>query len=202
MNDKFDKIRIGVLVSGGGTNLEAIFKSIESGDLIHGEVKLVISSKADAFALERAKKRNIRNSYIEKDGFEEAVLQLLEEEKIDMVVLAGFLKVLSGDFIKRFKKPIINIHPSLIPAFCGKGCYGIKVHEQALQYGVKVTGATVHFVSEVVDGGKIIDQKAVIVRPEDDAISLQKRVMEEAEWVILPRAIENISKQILKNRSK
>lgn len=202
MNDKFDKIRIGVLVSGGGTNLEAIFKSIESGDLIHGEVKLVISSKADAFALERAKKRNIRNSYIEKDGFEEAVLQLLEEEKIDMVVLAGFLKVLSGDFIKRFKKPIINIHPSLIPAFCGKGCYGIKVHEQALQYGVKVTGATVHFVSEVVDGGKIIDQKAVMVRPEDDAISLQKRVMEEAEWVILPRAIENISKQILKNRSK
>lgn len=202
MNDKFDKIRIGVLVSGGGTNLEAIFKSIESGDLIHGEVKLVISSKADAFALERAKKRNIRNSYIEKDGFEEAVLQLLEEEKIDMVVLAGFLKVLSGDFIKRFKKPIINIHPSLIPAFCGKGCYGIKVHEQALQYGVKVTGATVHFVSEVVDGGKIIDQKAVMVRPEDDAISLQKRVMEEAEWVILSRAIENISKQILKNRSK
>lgn len=202
MNDKFDKIRIGVLVSGGGTNLEAIFKSIDSGDLIHGEVKLVISSKADAFALERAKKRNIRNLYIEKDGFEKAVLQLFEEEKIDMVVLAGFLKVLSGDFIKRFKKPIINIHPSLIPAFCGKGCYGIKVHEQALQYGVKVTGATVHFVSEVVDGGKIIDQKAVMIRPEDDAVSLQKRVMEEAEWIILPRAIENISKQILKNRSK
>ena len=202
MNDKFDKIRIGVLVSGGGTNLEAIFKSIDSGDLIHGEVKLVISSKADAFALERAKKRNIRNLYIEKDGFEKAVLQLFEEEKIDMVVLAGFLKILSGDFIKRFKKPIINIHPSLIPAFCGKGCYGIKVHEQALQYGVKVTGATVHFVSEVVDGGKIIDQKAVMIRPEDDAVSLQKRVMEEAEWIILPRAIENISKQILKNRSK
>ena len=187
--------RIAVLVSGGGTNLQALIDAQKSGIIKNGEIVLVASNKADAFALERAKNNNIEG-FVMKD--EADLLAKLAEEKIDLIVLAGFLKILSEDFIRAYEDRIINIHPSLIPSFCGKGAYGLKVHEMALEYGVKVTGATVHFVNEIPDGGKIIAQKAVEILEDDTAETLQRRVMEQAEWILLPQAVEMICEKLAK----
>lgn len=190
------KKKIGVLVSGGGTNLQALIDAQESGILHSGEIAVVISSKPGAYALERAAKAGIpavtidRKAYPDKEGFEEALLCQLNRYEIDFVVLAGFMLVLSESFIHAFSDRMINVHPSLIPAFCGDGFYGLHVHEKALEYGVKVTGATVHFVNEVTDGGAIILQKAVPVFEDDTPLVLQKRVMQEAEHKILPQAAE------------
>lgn len=190
--------RIAVLVSGGGTNLQALIDSQERGELHSGAIRLVIADRPDVRAIERAEKARIPALVIPRreEGFEEKVLRALDGQRIDMVVLAGFLGILSADFIARFPGPIINIHPSLIPSFCGKGYYGLRVHQAALDYGVKVTGATVHYVNEVPDGGKIILQKAVEVRPGDTAEILQRRVMMEAEWKLLPRAAELVAAAI------
>ncbi|MGN0733424.1 MAG: phosphoribosylglycinamide formyltransferase [Emergencia sp.] len=190
-----NKTRIAVMVSGGGTNLQAIIDAQKSGIITSGEIALVVSNKADAYALERARNNGIE-SYLMTT--EEALIEKLQEENIQLVVLAGFLKILSPAFIKAFENRIINIHPSLIPSFCGKGAYGLHVHEMALEYGVKVTGATVHFVNEIPDGGAIIYQKAVEVLDDDTPETLQRRVMEEAEWILLPRAVEEISGKISK----
>ena len=195
--------RIAVLVSGGGTNLGAILKAEKRGEIPSGKVVLVISSRAGAYALERARRYGVPGTVISKkelgsqEAFERALTEKLEKERIDLIVLAGFLTILSPAFTARYPKRIINVHPSLIPAFCGEGFYGLKVHEAALNKGVKVTGATVHFVNEIPDGGEIILQKAVTVREGDTPEILQKRVMRLAEWVLLPRAVELISKQIL-----
>lgn len=190
--------RIAVLVSGGGTNLQALIDSQERGELRSGAIRLVIADRPGVRAIERAEKARIPALIISRreEGFEEKVLRALDGQRIDMVVLAGFLGILSADFIARFPGPIINIHPSLIPSFCGKGYYGLRVHQAALDYGVKVTGATVHYVNEVPDGGKIILQKAVEVRPGDTAEILQRRVMMEAEWKLLPRAAELVAAAI------
>lgn len=190
--------RIAVLVSGGGTNLQALIDSQERGELRSGAIRLVIADRPGVRAIERAEKARIPALVIPRreEGFEEKVLRALDGQRIDMVVLAGFLGILSADFIARFPGPIINIHPSLIPSFCGKGYYGLRVHQAALDYGVKVTGATVHYVNEVPDGGKIILQKAVEVRPGDTAEILQRRVMMEAEWKLLPRAAELVAAAI------
>ncbi len=179
--------RIAVLVSGGGTNLQALIDARRAGALPSGEIVLVISSRADAYALERAKSAGIESAVCKT---EDEILALITEKKIDLIILAGYMSILSADFTARFPQRIINIHPSLIPAFCGKGYYGLHVHEAALSYGVKVTGATVHYVNEIPDGGKIILQKAVDVEPGDTPETLQQRVMRQAEWVILPRAAE------------
>ena len=187
--------RIAVLVSGGGTNLQALIDAQKSGIIKSGEIVLVGSNKADAYALTRAKENGIAG-FVMKD--EADLLAKLAEEKIDLIVLAGFLKILSEDFIRAYENRIINIHPSLIPSFCGKGAYGLKVHEMALEYGVKVTGATVHFVNEIPDGGRIIAQKAVEILEDDTPEVLQRRVMEQAEWILLPQAVEKISAQLLK----
>jgi phosphoribosylglycinamide formyltransferase-1 len=193
-------IKIAVLVSGGGTNLQALIDAWKSGGLGGGELSLVISSKPDVYALERAKKAGIKAITIERkkiakaDDFDCAICAALTEEEIALVVLAGFLSVLGTQVIKKFENRIINVHPALIPSFCGKGFYGLHVHEEVLKYGVKITGATVHLVNEVVDGGKIILQKAVDVLPDDTPESLQQRVMREAEWVILPKAVEMFCK--------
>lgn len=201
--DKREKIRIAVLVSGGGTNLEALFKAEEAGKLQSGEIVLVVSNKKDAYALERAKNRQVETAVVTKkaegsqEAFEEKMINILEEQKIDMIVLAGFMAILSERFTSHFSGRIINIHPALIPSFCGKGFYGLKVHEAALQYGVKVTGATVHFVNEVPDGGQIISQKAVYIEDGDTPEILQKRVMEQAEWIILPEACEKVAAMLL-----
>ena len=199
------KIKIAVLVSGGGTNLQALIDS--QGSVIKsGEIALVISNKAGVFALERAKKAKIPSLVITKadcggvNEFNQKLIEILKAQKIDLVVLAGFLAILSKDFTDTFKDRIINVHPSLIPSFCGKGYYGLKVHEEALSYGVKVTGATVHFVNEIPDGGKIIMQKAVEILEGDTPEILQKRVMEEAEWKILPASCELVSKKILEEK--
>ena len=195
------KTRIAVLVSGGGTNLQALIDAERSGIIKSGEIKLVISNKPDAFALERAKKADIATAVIEKKGnpnFESELIAKLDNEGIDLIILAGFMCILSADFTNHFKDRIINVHPSLIPSFCGEGFYGLHVHEAALSYGVKVTGATVHFVNEIPDGGKIILQKAVEIKEGDTPEILQKRVMEEAEWKILPEATELLSAEILK----
>ena len=190
------KKKIAVFVSGGGTNLQAIIDASKNGIIKSGEVTLVLSDKPDVFALERAKNNNIKAYVCNKkalgsiDAFEKEAQKILDENNIDLIVLAGFLTVLSENFVKKYK--IINVHPSLIPSFCGDGFYGLKVHEAALEKGVKVTGATVHFVNEITDGGKIIMQKAVYIQDGDTPQILQKRVMEEAEWVILPEAIEKI----------
>jgi len=189
------KTRIAVLVSGGGTNLQALIDAQKSGIIKSGKIVLVGSNKADAYALERAKKAGIEG-FVMRD--EAHLLEKLAEEKIDLIVLAGFLKILSEDFIRAYEERIINIHPSLIPSFCGKGAYGLKVHEMALEYGVKVTGATVHFVNEIPDGGRIIAQKAVEILEDDTPETLQRRVMEQAEWILLPQAVEMVSENIAK----
>ena len=187
------------LVSGGGTNLAAIIKAIEDGSIKNVRIKSVISNNADAYALERAKNAGIENKCISpknfknRDDFNKALLDELKSLNPDLIVLAGFLVNISKDIVDAFENKIINIHPSLIPSFCGKGYYGLKVHEAALKRGVKVTGATVHFVDAGIDTGKIIIQKAVNVLPGDDAKTLQRRVMEEAEWIILPKAVEMIA---------
>ncbi len=196
-------LKIGVLVSGGGTNLQAVIDSIESGYIKNAEIVTVISSKEGAYALERAKKHNIKGVLIKKNdynSFEEytnAMISHLESSGAELIVLAGFMTVLSREFIKKYENRIINIHPSLIPSFCGNGFYGIKVHEAALKKGVKVTGATVHFVNEETDGGPIILQKAVYIEDGDTPETLQKRVMEEAEWKIFPEAVKLISENKL-----
>ena len=187
------------LVSGGGTNLAAIIKAIEEKQIKNVRIKAVISNNGDAYALERAKNAGIDakcispKNFLNRDEFNKALLDELKRLNPDLIVLAGFLVNISEDIVKAFENKIINIHPSLIPSFCGKGYYGLKVHEAALKRGVKVTGATVHFVDAGIDTGRIILQKAVDIHPGDDAKSLQKRVMEEAEWIILPKAIEKIA---------
>ena len=190
------KARIAVLVSGGGTNLQALIDAQNSGIISSGEITLVISNKAGAYALERAAKAGIRTETVlkkETPDFEGRLIELLDGDGIDLIVLAGFMSILSENFIKQFPNKIINVHPSLIPSFCGEGMYGLHVHEAALAKGVKVTGATVHYVNEIVDGGEIIAQKAVEVLRGDTPEVLQKRVMEKAEWIILPRAIQTIA---------
>ena len=191
------KARIAVLVSGGGTNLQALLDAQVAGALRSGEVVLVVSDQPGAYALERARSMGVEAAVLTED-FEAQLRDLLEARDIDLVVLAGFMRILSAVFTADFDRRIINVHPSLIPAFCGKGFYGLRVHRAALDYGVKVTGATVHFVNEVPDGGEIIAQKAVPVHPDDTPETLQRRVMEEAEWVLLPRACEMISQSLNK----
>lgn len=193
------KTKIAVLVSGTGTNLQALIDAQNNGIIKSGEIKLVISNNSDAFALERAKKANINTLVCDKkklgDKFEDVLISALEQNNIDIIVLAGFMCILSEKFTSRFANRIINVHPSLIPSFCGKGFYGLRVHKAALEYGVKVTGATVHFVNEIPDGGKIIMQKAVYINEDDTPETLQKRVMQEAEWKILPLAVEKVCKE-------
>ena len=195
-------LRTAVLVSGGGTNLQALIDASARGEMPHVELALVVSSSANAYALERAKKAGIRGEYVEKTGFEERLNALLDEEGVGLIVLAGFLRILSEDFTRRWAGRIINIHPSLIPAFCGFGFYGLHVHEAALSRGVKVTGATVHFVNEIPDGGEIIAQRAVDVLPGDTPEVLQRRVMEQAEWKILPEAAEAVAAKLEGVREK
>ena len=194
-------INIAVLVSGGGTNLQALIDA-QGKVLQHGKIKLVISSKPDVYALQRAEQAGIehcviaKRDYVTQEEFSNAILQQLQTYQIDMIVLAGYLSILDETIIRAYPNRIINIHPSLIPSFCGKGYYGLKVHEAALTYGVKVTGATVHIVNEIPDGGKILLQKAVDILPFDIPETLQQRVMEEAEWILLPQATEMIAKEI------
>lgn len=199
------KARIAVLVSGGGTNLQAIIDAERAGEICSGTVALVVSNNEGAYALERAAKAGIpscvllRSRFASQEDFERALTEKLELEEIDLIVLAGFMTILSASFTSHFKNRIINVHPSLIPSFCGQGFYGLKVHEEALKKGVKVTGATVHFVNEIPDGGEIIFQKAVEVLPEDTPELLQKRVMEQAEWILLPKAAEEVCRRILRS---
>ena len=196
-------VKIGVLVSGGGTNLQALIDAQKSGIIKHGEISLVISNKKNAYALTRAEENNIKTAvvikkdYADARAFENAIIELLEENSIGLIVLAGFMCILSAEFTKKYENRIINVHPSLIPSFCGEGFYGLHVHEAALAYGVKVTGATVHFVNEIPDGGKIIAQKAVEIQDGDTPETLQRRVMENAEWKILPMATEQICKEMV-----
>lgn len=198
-----EKARIAVLVSGGGTNLQALIDAQNSGIIQSGTLCLVISNNPDAYALERAAKASVPTEVVTKKqcgsqaAFEQKIKQLLGQYRIDLIVLAGFMSILSEDFTRDYPERIINVHPSLIPSFCGKGYYGLRVHEEALAYGVKVTGATVHFVNEIPDGGKILLQRAVYIEEGDTPEILQKRVMEQAEWKILPAAVENVSKQLI-----
>ncbi len=195
-------VNIAVLVSGSGTNLQAILDAQKSGIIKNGHVCLVISNNKSAYALERAKNAGVECAVFEKNAeFEQNIISCLESHGIDLIVLAGFMCILSRDFTSRYPDRIINVHPSLIPSFCGKGFYGIHVHEAALERGVKLTGATVHFVNEIPDGGRIIAQKAVKVRDNDTPETLQRRVMTQAEWIILPRAVEQISKEIMEAKS-
>ena len=193
------RARLAVLVSGGGTNLQALIDCQGRGELPHGVLSLVVADKAGIGAIERAQHHDITCTVIPRreQGFEERLQKALAAYEIDMVVLAGFLGILSGDFIETFGKPIINIHPSLIPSFCGKGFYGLRVHQAALDYGVKVTGATVHFVNAIPDGGRIIAQKAVDILPGDTPETLQRRVMEQAEWKLLPAAAEQVARELV-----
>ena len=203
-----EKARIAVLVSGGGTNLQALLDAEKDGILHSGAVTLVISNREGAYALERARTAGVPGITVTKkaagspEAFEQALTEALQENRTDLIVLAGFLSILSEDFTRRWRNRIINIHPSLIPSFCGAGFYGLKVHEAALQRGVKVTGATVHFVNEIPDGGEIIAQKAVEILPGDTPDILQKRVMEQAEWILLPRAAETVCRNILKEENR
>ena len=196
------KTRIAVFVSGGGTNLQALIDARQRGEIPSGEIVLVLSGTPGAYALERAEKAGIpavlcpRKALGSQEAFEAAVEAELEKHAVDMIVLAGFLNILSAEFTRRWPRRIINVHPALIPSFCGKGFYGLRVHEAALRYGVKVTGATVHYVNEIPDGGQIILQKAVEVEPGDTPETLQRRVMEQAEWVLLPRAVEMVARRI------
>ena len=197
------KVKIGVLVSGGGTNLQALIDAQKSGIIVSGEIAAVISSKAGAYALERAKAAGIpaftvaRKECRDLGEFEEKILKILTDNEVGIIVLAGFLSILSEDFTKRYSNRIINVHPALIPSFCGKGFYGLKVHEEALKKGVKVSGATVHLVNEICDGGEILAQKAVEVREGDTPEILQRRIMEQAEWKLLPEATEKLCRRIL-----
>lgn len=200
-----NKARIAVLVSGGGTNLEALLQAQESGAIPHGEIVVVLSSAEGAYALERAKKHGIPGFAVPRKAmtqaeFETALEEKLTEYQADIIILAGFLSILSADFVSRWPERILNVHPSLIPSFCGKGFYGLKVHEAALSRGVKVTGATVHLVNEIPDGGRILLQKAVEILPGDTPEVLQRRVMEQAEWVLLPQAAEQLSAELVKER--
>lgn len=200
-------LNIAVLVSGGGTNLQALIDSQAAGALSGGHLALVISNKPGAYALERAERAGIPTLVCSKkelgsqEAFEEAIQQALDKHQIHVIVLAGFLSILSESFTRRWPNRILNVHPSLIPAFCGKGMYGLKVHEAALERGVKVTGATVHLVNEIPDGGPILLQKAVEVLPEDTPETLQKRVMEQAEWILLPQAAELLCKKIMEGEA-
>ena len=197
-----DKIKVAVLVSGGGTNLQALIDFEKAGKLKSGTIVKVISNKEGAYALERAKNAGIETAVVTKKGktqaeFEQGIISELNSCGAQVIVLAGFMCILSKDFTDRYVKRIINVHPSLIPSFCGEGFYGLKVHESALNYGVKVTGATVHFVNEVADGGEIIMQKAVAIKDGDTPEILQKRVMEQAEWKILPASLEKVCKNLI-----
>ena len=200
------KTRIAVLISGGGTNLQALIDARDRGEIKSGDIELVISSNPEAYGLKRAEKAGITTAVVSKreaksqEAFEQGLISALEETDIDMIVLAGFMQILSADFTGRYAGRIINVHPSLIPSFCGEGCYGLRVHQMALDYGVKVTGATVHYVNEVPDGGRIILQRAVDIKATDTARTLQRRVMEEAEWKILPMATEMVAKRIMKEK--
>ena len=198
------KARIAVFVSGGGTNLEALLNAQEAGSIPHGEIVLVIASNETAYALTRAANHGVPGVAVPRkqmtqEAFEAVISEKLAEYDVDIIVLAGFLSILSADFVKQWPERIINVHPSLIPSFCGKGMYGLKVHEAALARGVKVTGATVHLVNEIPDGGRILLQKAVDILPGDTAEILQRRVMEQAEWILLPQAAEMLCKQITEN---
>ena len=202
-----NKVNIAVLVSGGGTNLQALIDAQKSGIIASGEIKLVVSSNKNAYALKRAENAGIKTAVCERKGFsqkefENNILNALEKEKIEVIVLAGFMSILSAEFVKRYPERIINVHPSLIPSFCGEGFYGLRVHKAALDYGVKVTGATVHFVNEIPDGGRIIMQKAVEIKENDTPETLQKRVMENAEWIILPAAAEKVCKEIKERKNE
>ena len=199
------KTRIAVLVSGGGTNLEALLQAQESGKIPHGEIVVVLSSTAGAYALERAKNHGVPGFAVPRKelsqaDFEAGLLEKLREYQADLILLAGFLSILSEDFVKQWPERIVNVHPALIPSFCGKGYYGLKVHEAALERGVKVTGATVHLVNEIPDGGRILLQKAVEILPGDTPEILQRRVMEQAEWILLPQAAEQLSAELVKER--
>ncbi len=200
------KARIAVLVSGGGTNLQALIDAERSGIIKSGEIVLVLSSKKNAYALQRAADAGIeavtvtKKEYGSVEAYSRRLVQVLDEHGIDLIVMAGFLSVLSREFTDHYPDRIINVHPSLIPSFCGDGMYGLKVHEAALKYGVKVTGATVHYVNEITDGGKIIFQKAVDVLDDDTPETLQRRVMEQAEWVLLPRAAELVAQRLAEGR--
>ena len=200
-----NKARIAVFVSGGGTNLQALMDAADAGILHSGEIVLVVASNPTAYALERASKKGIATAVAWKkqlgsqETFEAEISAKLAEYKIDLIVLAGFMNILSADFTSKWPERIINVHPALIPSFCGKGMYGLTPHIAALEKGVKVTGATVHFVNEIPDGGRIIDQKAVYVQKGDTPEVLQRRVMEDAEWIILPRAVETVSAELMGN---
>lgn len=206
-----EKVKIAVLVSGGGTNLQALIDAQNAGRLADGEIVLVVSNKPEAFALERAAKAGIETAVVirrhtDSDSdrraaaheFVTQLIEILEKRGIELIVLAGFMSILTAEFTGRYPDRIINVHPALIPSFCGQGFYGLKVHEAALKYGVKVTGATVHFVNEIPDGGRIIAQKAVEIEPGDTPEVLQRRVMEQAEWIILPKAVETVCSEIRK----
>ena len=201
-----EKIKVAVLVSGGGTNLGALIEAEKKGIIKSGEISLVISNKVGAYALERARNAGIEELTVTKaecgsqEAFEERLINELNSRGIELIVLAGFMAILSERFTRAFENRIINVHPSLIPSFCGKGFYGLRVHEAALEYGVKVTGATVHYVNEIPDGGKIILQKSVNIKDGDTPEILQRRVMEKAEWIILPRACELVSRKLLKEK--
>lgn len=199
---------IAVMVSGGGTNLQALIDAEKAGKIPHGKITLVVASNDSAYALKRAENNGIetvvvkRKAYENQDAFDKAIVETLHAHNIDMVVLAGYLSILGETVIQAYRDRIINIHPSLIPSFCGKGFYGLKVHEAALARGVKVTGATVHLVNEIPDGGRILKQKAVYIEDGDTAETLQRRVMEQAEWILLPEACEDIAKQLDEGENK
>lgn len=208
LNEFCDKARIAVLVSGGGTNLQALIDAEKSGIIKSGKIVLVVSSSEDAYALKRAESAGIKTAVVSKKScadqaeFENRILKKLEENGTDMIVLAGFMSILGSNFVSHYPERMINVHPSLIPSFCGEGFYGLRVHRAALNYGVKVTGATVHYVNEIPDGGKIILQKAVNIEDGDTPEILQKRVMEQAEWKLLPQATELVCAEIRKGRLK
>lgn len=200
-------VKVAVLVSGGGTNLQAILDAEDAGTLKSGRVTLVVSNNPNAYALTRAEKHGVETlvlskaDYPTKEAFETALDDALRARGIELVVLAGFMRILSADFTNKYPERILNVHPALIPSFCGEGYYGLRVHEAALNYGVKVTGATVHFVNEIPDGGRIIAQKAVYIEDGDTPETLQKRVMEQAEWILLPQAIEQVSAELAAGRA-
>ena len=201
-------IQIAVFVSGGGTNLQALIDAEKAGKIHSGHLALVVASKPGVYALERAERAGIPSVVVSRKGcagqdeFEAQILAALEEHHIDMIVLAGFMSILSADFTRRWPNRILNVHPALIPSFCGKGYYGLKVHEAALAYGVKVTGATVHYVNEIPDGGQILLQKAVEILPGDTPETLQRRVMEQAEWILLPQATQLVAERLSRERNE